>query len=153
MSFVHLHLIVSHLPVLWVPLGVAIVGLGWALRQPIVRRVGYGIMIVGGVTVGAVFWTGEQAEHRLEDRVGFAESAIETHEAAAKYALVMTYFAAAIAGLCLVLQLRQSRYESVALVGVIVIGVLASVSLGTTASHGGAIRHTEIHELPPLVGQ
>lgn len=146
MDTVHLHLLLTHVPVLATFFSLAI--LTWAMisKHPEHYKIAFAGFIVAGVFVVAAFMTGEGAEDIAETIAGVSESAIEHHEDAASLAMWMTV----VLGFFGLIGLIWNKYGmkgfrpfvwTVFLYGLVTAGVLAY-----TANLGGQIRHTEISQ-------
>lgn len=146
MDAVHLHLLLTHVPVLATFFSLAI--LVWAMfsKHPEHYKIAFAGFIVAGVFAVIAFLTGEGAEEIAETIAGVSESAMERHEDVASVALWMT-IALGIFGIA---GLVWNKFEmkgfrpfvwTIFLYGLITAGVLAY-----TANLGGQIRHTEISQ-------
>jgi len=146
MDAVHLHLLMTHVPVLATFFSLAI--LIWAMisKHPEHYKIAFAGFIVAGVFAVAAFMTGEGAEEITETIAGVSESAIERHEDVASVALWMTV-ALGVFGITGLIWnkfgLKGFRpfVWTVFFYGLVNAGVLAY-----TANLGGQIRHTEISQ-------
>lgn len=141
MSATHLHLILTHVPILGVLFGTLLLGGAMLRRSEELQRLALVIFLLAGLVVVPVFQTGEPAEETVEHVAGVSEAAIEAHEESAETTLVLTGILAAAALGALIFRRRSGP---LVLGAVLVLGVLASASLAYTGSLGGQIRHTEI---------
>src|ERR1041384_6680410 len=62
MNGAHLHLIVTHLPVLGTGFGTLLLGLGLIRRSRVIQQLALSVLVLAGVTAGAAYLTGEGAE-------------------------------------------------------------------------------------------
>lgn len=150
MSDAHWHLLVSHLPVLGVPFGAAVLGIGLLRANPTIQRTGLLVLLLAGLAAGLAYVTGEPAEHALEGMAGRPESLVEAHEDAALAAL----FASGVLALLSAAQLwrlRRGRLGRRFAVGTIVVAVGTALALAWVANLGGRISHPEIRPggMPP----
>ena len=90
MSLVHLHLALTHVPV--VGLVVVLGLLLWALvrRSSEVARAGLAALVLIACATGLVFLTGEPAEEAVEELAGITEASIDRHKELAQAALAVT---------------------------------------------------------------
>jgi len=67
MSMTHLHIMINHLPLFGS--AIAVVLLGWAVmaRSRDLTRAGFVLVLVCGFGAYASHWTGDGAEHQVED--------------------------------------------------------------------------------------
>lgn len=152
MTDAHWHLIVNHLPVLGVPFGAALLGLGLLRSQVALQRAALGVLILAGVAAGVAYLTGEPAEHALEALRALGprpESLIEAHEEAALAATVMTGVLALAAGLGL-WRLQRGSAGRAWMAGTLTLALIATLALGWVATLGGRISHPEIRPSAPV---
>jgi uncharacterized membrane protein len=143
MNGAHLHLVLTHLPVVGILVAAGLLTVGLWRRQEILSRAGLVLFVLSGFAAGAAYLTGEGAEETLEGLGPTAELVINRHESAAGIALGATV----VVGLLSLAVLWFSRGRALrrtAGVGVLVAGVATSGVLAWTANLGGQIRHTEI---------
>lgn len=144
MDTVHLHLVLTHVPVLATLFSLAL--LAWAMisQYPEHYKIAFVGFIIAGVFAVFAYLTGEGAEDLAEKFAGVSEIAIEHHEEVAAVALWMTVMLGVVGiGGLFWNNVGSKGYRRfiwvVFLYGLITAGVLAY-----TANLGGQIRHTEI---------
>jgi hypothetical protein len=152
MSNAHWHLILNHLPVLGVPFGAVLLGLGLLRGTMALQRAGLVVLVLAGLAAGVAYLTGEPAEHALET-LGAAgsrpESLIEAHEEAALAATI----AAGVLALGAAAALWRLVHGTVArgwIAGLLTLALVASLALGWVATLGGRISHPEIRPDGPV---
>ena len=151
MSDAHLHLIVNHLPVLGVPFGAALLGLGLFRGQLALQRAGLGVLVLAGMAAGVAYLTGEPAEHALEALGGMRslpESLVEAHEEAALVATVMTGLLALVAGFGF-WRLQRGSVGRGWMASALTLALATTLALGWVATLGGRISHPEIRSGAP----
>ena len=101
MNPVHLHLILTHVPVLGTLFAVVLLGIGVARRSDELKKIALWSFAVFAALSIPLFLTGEPAEEAVEHLPGVSKSAIETHEDVAKvaFAVILSLGAIALAGL------------------------------------------------------
>lgn len=142
MNYAHLHLILNHIPVVALPL--ATLFLAFAVYKKNIQMKIFSLMIlicVGLVTVPTYF-TGEPAEHMIEDFPGVRENVISPHEEGAEKVLIVVLVMSATAIAALALQKNQKRHEQL-VIAVLCLAAFGSAGLMYTGYTGGQIRHTE----------
>lgn len=144
MNAAHLHIVLTHVPV--VGLIASLAALGWALwrHNEEVRRLAYAGLVLSGLVAVAAFFTGEGAEETVEHLSGFAEAAVERHEAAALVSVWLAAITGALAAGGWWLLSRGSAYSAWATRTVTLAAVVTLGSMAWTANLGGRIGHPEI---------
>lgn len=148
MSPVHLHLALNHVPILAIPLSLAILLYGILRGLEEVKKVALIILVACGLLVWPVYLTGEPSEEAVEDLPQVSHSLTESHEDAALFALIATELAAATALIGLLLARRKPLSFAV-LAAVLALAAVASLTLVWTGYLGGQIRHVEIRADAP----
>ncbi len=142
MNFAYLHLIINHIPIIGIPVALVFLIYGMRTQNRVIERFSLLVLFAIAAMVVPVYLTGEPAEEAVEHLPGFAESFIESHEDAAKFSLVLTLAAGALAFIALWLQNFELRRQQINL-AVLGVATIALLSLGYTAYLGGKIRHSE----------
>ncbi len=144
MSQVHLHLLITHLPVFGSILGALVLVHGLWTKTNQTKNAAYFVFILSAMGAVIAYLTGEPAEEAVEKIQGVLENKIELHEDSAMYALVSLIALGGLSGLALVVnRFKPSLVKSTA----IIILFLSLISFGLVARTGylgGQIRHTEI---------
>jgi len=142
----HWHLMLNHLPVLGVPFGAALLGVGLLVGRTTLQRAGLAVLVLAGLAAGAAYLTGEPAENALEAQIAGGsrpESLIEAHEEAAEAATIATGLLALVSAVAL-WRLRRGALTRGWMTGVLMMAVATSVALAWAATLGGRISHPEI---------
>lgn len=144
MSQLHLHLLITHLPVFGSILGAIVLGYGLWVKSDQTKNAAYFVFIISAIGAGIAYLTGEGAEEAVEKIQGVSENMIGLHEDAAMYALVSLI----LLGIMSIVALLASRFRTSLVNSMsIVVLILSLVSFGLVARTGylgGQIRHTEI---------
>ena len=152
MNGAHLHLIVTHLPVLGTGFGTLLLGLGLIRRSRVIQQLALSVLVLAGVTAGAAYLTGEGAEEAVEGTLGAGTPYLERHEETGLVGLVAAGIAGGMA-LVVLASGRRGRPLSKGLAVLnLVIAVAASGTLAWVANLGGQIGHPEIRsgQVAPL---
>jgi len=144
MSQVHLHLLITHLPIFGSLIGALVLGYGLWVKSNQTKNAAFFIYIISAIGAGIAYLTGEGAEEAVENIQGVSENMIELHEEAAMLALISLI----ALGVMSLVALFVSRYKT-SLIKTVSIAVLllSLISFGLVARTGylrGQIRHTEI---------
>ena len=131
MSIVHIHLLLSHVPVVGTLFALILFAAAMLLRETVSTRFALGFsaaLAVVAVAV-AVYFTGGPAEEAVEKLAGVTERAIEQHEEAAEVTTIaMSVFGAlSLAALGMFRVKRMPRWVAVGgFVGAAVLGAARS---------------------------
>ncbi len=144
MSQVHLHLLITHLPVFGSLLGALVLGYALWTKSIQTKNAAYFVFIISAIGAGIAYLTGEGAEETAEKIQGVSKNLIEPHEDAALYALISMIALGVMSMFALVINhFKTSLIRTTS----IIILVLSLISFGLAARTGylgGQIRHTEI---------
>ena len=144
MSQVHLHLLITHLPIFGSILGALVLGYGLWTKSSQTKNAAYYLFIIAAIGAGIAYLTGEGAEEATEKISGVSENMIKIHEDSAIYALASLILLGAVSIIALVeTRLNKSWLKSTATITLL----LSLISFGLVARTGylgGQIRHTEI---------
>ncbi|MBY0482120.1 MAG: hypothetical protein K2Q21_12240 [Chitinophagaceae bacterium] len=149
MSQVHLHLLITHLPIFGSLLGTLVLVYGLWAKSTQTKQAAYLMFIISAIGAAIAYLTGEAAEEATENIQGVSESIIKLHENAAMYALISLI----ILGLVSVFALAETKFKnSLMRFTATLTLVLSLISFGLVARTGwlgGQIRHTEISNTAP----
>lgn len=145
MDWVHVHLLLNHVPVIGTVIGILLLAYAALRRSPEVARASLGLFVLLALVGAVVFLTGEPAEELVENLPGVSESLIEEHEEAA---LLATAALGAMGLLALVglvaFRRRASGLPRAFVLGTLLFSLVPAATMAWTANLGGQIRHSEI---------
>lgn len=146
MDWIQVHLAVNHLPVIGVPLFVAVFIAGWWMRSRDVLRVAlWGLLILSAGAIG-VKYTGDFAAEQGAEHFAPAKNLVAHHEQAGDQATTAIF----VLGLATALALWRARnakpFPRWALLLVLVLGLAASGLYLRSAQTGGKIGHPELRQ-------
>ena len=147
MNGTHLHLAVSHFPVVGMIIGFLVYVVGLIKKNDEVIKVSLGLFVLNLIFVAPTYFSGEGAEEIIEHLPGFNETFIEKHEALAPFAAgaVVWVGVLSIVGLFLY---RINKPISQIVKNIFLIFVLSACGLLIwTANRGGQIHHEEIRSM------
>lgn len=145
MSSAHWHLVLVHMPVLFVPFAVLILITGLWRQQAVLQKLAAALFVASALVAIPTFLTGEPAEEQVEDLPQVSESAIEVHEEAAELAFYLTLVAGGL-GLGVLLAGRREKLKHLLQMGLVAAGIASSLALLRAANLGGQVRHSEIRD-------
>jgi uncharacterized membrane protein len=138
----HLHLVLSHFPIVLPILGLILFAVGLVFKSLLVKRIGLISMIFLGVLSFLMMQSGEGAEEIVEE-FGRSHDQIHEHEEHAETLALINYLIAGISCFGLWVSFSMKKYLNI-LVGVMILLCVASTLLTLeTAEEGGRITHDE----------
>jgi uncharacterized membrane protein len=150
MDQVHVHLLITHLPIFGSILGGLVLAHGIWSKSDQTKIAAYNVLLISSVGAVIAYLTGEAAEESVEDIQGVAKSMIEQHEDFALFALVglISVGVCSLGGLYLTLK-KSSLAHAISLL-TLAISLLSFGIIARTGYLGGQIRHTEIGTAAPV---
>jgi hypothetical protein len=146
MDSTHVHLALSHVPVIVVPIGIILLLFGAVRRNRDDMLVAMVLFVLAALAAGAVFLTGEAAEEAVEDLPGVSHAVVERHEEFASATLAAVVTLGAVSVVSAALLFRKGKVTFAAIGATAVVSLVAAVMLLQTANLGGQVRHTEIRQ-------
>ena len=144
MSQVHLHLLITHLPVFGSLLGAFVLGYGLWSKSNQTKIAAYYLLVISAIGAGIAYLTGEGAEEAVEEIQGVSENMIKLHEDAAIYALVSLVILGVFSIFGLLVTYKKSTLIKTAAISTLLISLISFGLVARTGYLGGQIRHTEI---------
>jgi len=144
MNSAHLHLILTHLPIVTTFLSLLLIVYAMRRKDPHALDIALVGFLFAGVVALPVFWSGEAAEETVEHLPGIMDSAIGRHGDAAAVAVVLALIVAGLASVTLFMRKRHMPLADWGQRAVVLAGVVAILAMGWTANLGGRISHPEI---------
>lgn len=151
MSAAYLHLLLVHLPVLFMPFALALFGLGLWRGHMAFQKLALGIFLGSAILSVPTFLTGEPSEEQVENLPLVSESLIEEHEEAGEFAFYLSLLTGGLAIGAFVYLRRRPRLNKFFQVAIFASGAISSLALARTAKIGGQIRHSEIRNANSVV--
>lgn len=144
MTAEHLHLLLNHGPLFAVAFSLPLLVFGLLRRNDTVSRVS----LVGLITAAAlclpVYFSGEDAEHAVEDLQGVSHEFLEEHEDAAKTTIILVEVLGALSAAVFFVSLKRPQAPRGLLAIVLVAAAGVFVVIAYTNNLGGKIRHSEL---------
>ncbi len=144
MDATHLHLILTHFPIVGTIIGIGILAYGQFSKNDEIKKVALVTFVLMAILTIPVFLTGEEAEETVEHIVGVSEQLIENHEELAEKAIWLMGFLGILSLINFFAIIKNLSFaKTISIITLI-------VSLGTfglfakVGSTGGEIRHSEI---------
>ena len=144
MNDAHLHLLFNHLPIVGSLIGILTLAAGIFLKQPIVRKTAFGILVFSALVTLPAFFTGEGAEEIVEELPSISHNLIHEHEESAELALWLSEALGILALIAFYLEHIQHKFSGMANLFTLIFSIGTFVSFAKTGNTGGEIHHPEI---------
>ena len=144
MDFTHLHLMLTHVPIVGMIIGTIMLLYGLISKSRSVQGFSLILLVAMALVTIPVFLTGEPAEETVENIAGIPESVIEEHEEAAELAIWFMMAAGALSLVSLVTMKLNVPVSSMSIRLSLAACLLATGAMARTGYLGGQIRHSEI---------
>lgn len=144
MNDAQIHLMTNHLPLAIPFIGLVILIISFFIKSAVARRIGYLILVLGGLITIPTFLSGEGAEE-ITEHMGKSHDLIHEHEESAETFAYLNYVLACISAGALWMSWKKNKLEKYLFPLVLAGGVLIAVFALCTGKSGGEINHPEIH--------
>ncbi len=143
MTDAQVHLITNHLPLILPIIGVLVLIIALIIQSNVSKRIGYFLIALGGLYTIPAFFSGEGAEHIVEE-LGRSHDLIHEHEEIAETFAYSSYLLSVLALIALYMSWKKKTKERI-LMPIVLIGALALSYLAfETGRSGGKISHPEV---------
>jgi hypothetical protein len=144
MDQTHIHLVITHLPIIGSLLGVLVLGYSIWIKSNETKIAAYGIFILSSLGAGIAYLTGEEAEESVEEIAGVFHDTIERHEDFAQFALIALILLGVASLAAILLTIKKSPKSRSIAFGIFFLALFAFGMAARTGYLGGQIRHSEI---------
>jgi uncharacterized membrane protein len=144
MDQVHIHLLITHLPIFGSILGGLVLAQGIWTKSDQTKIAAYNVLIISSLGAVIAYLTGEGAEEAVENIQGVAKNMIEQHEDFAMFALVGLISVGVVSILGLYFTIRKSSLTKTIANLTLIVSLISFGLIARTGYLGGQIRHTEI---------
>lgn len=144
MNDAHLHLVVTHLPIVGVLIGFLVLLTGYFTKSPQVKTTALGIFIFSALVAIAAFFTGEGAEEIVENLPGVSETLIHAHEEQAEIFYTMMLILGGVSLVTMLMQYKKSAFAKYVFIVVLLLSISSIVMSKFVGTSGGEIIHAEI---------
>lgn len=148
MNQLHIHLLITHLPVFGSILGGLVLAHGVWTKSNQTKIAAYNLFILSSVGAIIAYITGEGAEESIENLPGIIENSIKQHEDFALFALISFIILGLISIIGMFFTLKKLIYSETIAIVILIVSFISFIIVAQTANLGGKIRHTEINALP-----
>lgn len=145
MDALDIHLWVNHLPIIGTAIGVLVALVGATLSKNDVKIAGIVIYVVAGLAIFPANFTGEDAEHIVEDRVEWVDhDQIHEHEEAAETAMTFTVIGLVLALLVLFNKPDSPGFKRMVFSAFLAVGIIGCIMTVKAGHEGGKIRRPDL---------
>ena len=144
MNQTHIHLLITHLPIIGSMLGALVLIHGIFTKSDQSKIAAYNIFMLSSIGAVIAYFTGVGAEETVENLQGVIESTIKEHEESALYAFISLIILGSISILGFIATVKKSSITRPLTFVILIISVISFGLVARTGYLGGKIRHTEI---------
>ncbi|MFD2873730.1 hypothetical protein ACFS5N_14690 [Mucilaginibacter ximonensis] len=154
MNETHIHLLITHLPIVGAALGVLVLIHGIWNKSDTTLTAAYNLLIISAIGAGIAYATGEGAEETVEHLPGISKNVIEEHAESALISLISLMIMGGIAVIGLFVTLKSTAFTRPVALLALTAALVGFGLIARTGYLGGQIRHTEIgtDAMSPLKG-
>jgi hypothetical protein len=142
----HWHLLFNHMPIMGCFFGFLVLIAGIMLKNEIVRKVAYSLLILSSLLTLPAFFTGESAEEAIEHLPGVSHHLIHEHEEAAEAVLWLAEILGLLAAYVFYLEHTRHKMAGLLRLVLVVFNLGTFAAMAKTGNSGGEIRHPEIRK-------
>jgi uncharacterized membrane protein len=146
MDTTHLHLILTHFPIIGTIIGVFILAYGYFFKKESITKVALVTFVAMSMLTIPVFLTGEQAAETVENIAGVSEAIIEEHEELAEKAIWLMGFLGIISLFSLWAMIKKMPFSRTITLITFVVSIATFALFSQVGNLGGQIRHSEIRD-------
>ncbi len=144
MDATHIHLVLTHFPIVGSLLGIGVLIYGLAINNDQVKIVALSIFILMSLLTIPVFLSGEGAEETVEHISGVSENLIEVHEELAEKAIWLMGILGVVSLIGIISILRKASFAKPVSLIVLILSLATFGLFAKVGNLGGQIRHSEI---------
>ena len=144
MNAAQIHLLSNHIPLALPFIGILILLISIFIKSDIVKRIGYLILVLGGLFTMPTFLSGEGAEEIVE-QIGRSHDLIHEHEESAETFAYLNYLLALLAAFALWFNWKKANWDKYLFIAVLTLSIVVAGFALCTVESGGEISHPEIH--------
>lgn len=144
MTAAHVHLILTHVPIVGVAVAALLFVVAWAKGSAPFQRVALSFIVLFALLTIPLYFTGEAAEEVVERMPGVSEPVLEEHEEAGGVSFAAVELLGAVALLGLLAFRRRPGIPAAFSAVIVVLSLVSTGLLVYTGSLGGQIRRPEL---------
>jgi hypothetical protein len=116
MTDAQVHLMTNHLPLILPIIGALVLIIALIIQSNVSRRIGYFLIALGGLYTIPAFFSGEGAEHIVEE-LGRSHDLIHEHEEIAETFAYLSYLLSVLALIALYMSWKKKTMERIFILG------------------------------------
>jgi hypothetical protein len=145
MNEAHFHLLVNHFPIIGSFFSVIVIASGFILKNPVVRKTGYALLIFSALTTLPAFFSGEDAEELVEHLPGVSHKVIHEHEETAELALWISHLTGLLAIFAWYFEATAHRLGRLFSYLALISNLAMFGTMARAGNTGGKIMHQELN--------
>ena len=153
MDATHLHLILTHFPIVGTIIGIFILAYGIYSKNESITKVALVTFIMMSILTIPVFLTGEEAGEAVEHIAGVSENIIEEHEELAEKAIWLMGFLGVISLVSLYAIFKKLSFSKTITLVTFIVSIVTFGLFAQVGNLGGQIRHSEIRSNAGVPGE
>jgi len=142
----HLHLMLTHFPIMGILIGIGILIYGMSIKNDSIKKVALTLFIISGIFTIPIYFTGEWSKLIIEKVPGISNDFIKSHETMAIKTTFLTNILLILSIINLIAIKKQYVYTKQLLLVTLLFSMLTFGYFTKAANFGGEIRHSEIIE-------
>jgi uncharacterized membrane protein len=144
MNAIHLHLLITHLPILGTLIAALLLGLGIFFDQMANRKAAYALLIICGIAAFVSSASGEQSELILQHYPQFDPKLMDAHQKYAGTAFVWAVIIALMSILSWWFEIKGQRFLRLWRILLLILVISNFCLLSWVGYEGGKISHQEV---------
>lgn len=153
MDATHLHLILTHFPIIGTIIGLTILAYGKFSKNDSIIKVALVNFVFMALLTVPVFLTGEDAAESVENIVGVSESIIEAHEELAESAIWLMGLLGVLSLVNLFAIYKKATFAKILTLITLIVSIITFGLFAQVGNLGGQIRHSEIRSTDSTIIQ
>jgi uncharacterized membrane protein len=149
----HLHLILTHFPIIGTIIGIFILAYGIYSKNESITKVALVTFIMMSILTIPVFLTGEEAAETVENIAGVSENIIEEHEELAEKAIWLMGFLGVMSLVSLYAIFKKLSFTKTITLVTFIVSIVTFGLFAQVGNLGGQIRHSEIRSNVGVPGE
>lgn len=144
MNATHLHLILTHFPIVGTIIGIGILAYGQIFKNLEIQKTALVTFVLMAILTIPVFLTGEEAGETVENIAGISEKLIENHEELAEKAIWVMGLLGVLSFISLFAIFKKLSFSRAITLITLFVSIVTFGIFVQVGNLGGQIRHSEI---------